>query len=90
MWLNILPSESSSSDPENGDLFMSGRASPHLASAYIHYHLSQSAGMCLTMKETYYTRPIPLEVKEETNSGWKNQVYNLFSRQHLEIDPGRD
>lgn len=31
------------------------------------------------MKETSYTRPIPLEVKGETNLGWKNKVYNLFS-----------
>lgn len=46
--------------------------------------------MCLTMKETYYTRPIPLEVKEETSLGWKNEAYNLFSREHLEIDTGRD
>lgn len=42
------------------------------------------------MKETCYTRPIPLEVNEETILGWKNKMCNLFSRQGLGIDTGRD
>lgn len=46
--------------------------------------------MCLTMKGTHYTRPIPVEGREETNSGWKNKVYALFSGQHLGTDAGRD
>jgi hypothetical protein len=33
--------------------------------------------MWLAVKETYYTRPITLEVEEETNSGWKNELYHL-------------